>query len=300
VSDTIAVVTGANSGLGYQTALALARSGATVVMACRSAARAQQAQADLQALLPTARTELIPLDLSEPESIRSFGDTLAARCGGLDLLINNAGVVAAPLAHNSAGHEMHLATNYLGAFALTGTLLPLFRDGTPARIVNVGSLGHRLTGIDLDDLNWQTTSYNPWKAYFRSKLAIVSFTLELDRRLRRSGSSVLALGAHPGFAATDVAKKSSALAPTNAFGKWLQDKISLLIPSPADAARPIVHAACDADVRGGDYYGPGGFLEIRGDTARARVNRLASDAEVGGRLWALSESMTGVRYLSAS
>jgi hypothetical protein len=129
---------------------------------------------------------------------------------------------------------------------------------------------------------------------------MVSFTMELDRRLRRSERGVIALGAHPGFAATEVAKNSGALTPTNAFSKWLQDRISVLIPSPADAARPIVHAARDEHVRGGDYYGPGGFLEIRGDTGRARVNRLATDAELGRRLWALSEAMTGVRYLSES
>jgi len=318
VTDTVAVVTGANAGLGYQTALALARRGCTVVLACRSAERARQAQRELLAAAPSARTEIVPLDVSEPDSIRAFGVALAERCGGLDVLVNNAGVVTVPLARNSAGHEMHLATNYLGAFALTGTLLPLFRaasgPGTRAesgaaadadasgrlraRVVNVGSLGHRLARLDLDDLNWERTPYGEWQAYFRSKLALLSFTVELARRLERSGSDVVALGAHPGFAVTEATKNSDVLTPKSTFGRWLNDKVALLIPRAADAARPIVHAASDASVRGGDYYGPGGLLEIRGTTGRARLNPLARDVELGRRLWELAEAMTGVRYLS--
>lgn len=302
MSDTVAVVTGANAGLGYQTALALARSGATVVMACRSAEKARKARSDLLAEVPSARTVLIPLDVSEPESIRAFGAALVERCGGLDVLVNNAGVVTVPLARNSAGHEMHLATNYLGAFALTGALLPFFRTGTrtgaPARVVNVGSLGHRLARLDLNDLNWERTPYGEWRAYFRSKLAMLTFTVELARRLERSGCGIVALAAHPGFAVTEATKNSDVLTPRSAAGKWLNDKVALLIPRAEDAARPIVHAARDASVRGGDYYGPGGLMEIRGDTGRARLNPLAKDAEVGRRLWELSETMTGVRYLS--
>jgi NAD(P)-dependent dehydrogenase (short-subunit alcohol dehydrogenase family) len=292
------VVTGANAGLGYQTALALARTGTTVVLACRSLERARRAQSDLLAQVPDARTAILPLDVSEPESIREFGRQLADRWDRLDLLINNAGIVAVPLSRNSVGHEMHLATNYLGAFSLTGTLLPLFRQDVPARIVNVGSLAHRLGKLDLDDLNWEKTPYDEWKAYSRSKVAMVSFTLELNRRLRRSGSPVLALGAHPGFAATDVAKNSAALTPRSAFSRWIQEKLRALIPAAAEASRPILHAARGGAVRGGEYYGPRGLLEIRGNTGKARVSPIARDVDVGRRLWTLSESMTGIRYLS--
>lgn len=317
MTNTVAVVTGANAGLGFQTALALARHGMTVVLACRSAERARNADEQIRAHVPFAHTVLLPLDVSEPESIRAFGPALAERCGVLDVLVNNAGVVTVPLSRNSAGHEMHLATNYLGAFALTGTLLPLFRTGTGsrtraggdartdtgargetrARIVNVGSLGHRLARLDLDDLNWERTTYGEWQAYFRSKLALLTFTSELARRLERSGRDIVALGAHPGFAVTEATKNSDVLTPKSAIGKWLNDKVALLIPRAEDAARPIVHAARDASVRGGDYYGPGGLLEIRGDTGRARLNPIARDAGVGRRLWKLSEAMTGVRYL---
>jgi len=298
VSHTVAVVTGANSGLGFQTALALARTGATVIMACRSEERARGAQAELCAQVPAARTALLPLDVSEPASIREFARRLADEHGRLDVLVNNAGVVGVPLTRNSAGHEMHLATNHLGAFALTGALLPLLRADVGARIVNVGSLGHRLARLDLDDANWERARYSPWQAYFRSKVALLTFTIELDRRLRATRGDVVALAAHPGFAATEVARNSAALAPQSSFAKWLQERIAVLIPSPVDASRPIVHAACDASVRGGDYYGPRGFLEIRGAPARARLNPLVRDPQLGRQVWALSESLTGIRYLS--
>lgn len=297
MSNAVAVITGANAGLGYQATLALARAGATVVMACRSEERARKAQSDLLEQVPAARTTILPLDLSEPASIEAFGLRLSEQCDRLDLLINNAGVVGVPLSRNRVGHEMHLATNYLGAFALTGTLLPLFREDAPARIVNVGSLAHRFGTLDLDDLNWEKTVYNSWKAYARSKVAMLSFTMELDRRLRRSGSNIVALGAHPGFAATEIGKNIPALTPRNAFIKWLYQKIEAAIPAER-ASGPIVRAAQDERASGGDYYGPRGFLEIRGKTGRARVNPIARDVELGRRLWASSESMTGVRYLS--
>lgn len=296
--DRVAVVTGANTGLGFRTALELSRSGMTVVLACRSEERARRADEELHALSPDARTLRIPLDVSEPESIRAFGGALEARYGRLDVLVNNAGIVAAPLSRNGAGHEMHLATNYLGPFALTGTLLPLLSSNAGARIVNVGSLGHRLSRLHLDDPNWRTTPYNPWKAYFRSKVAILTFTIELARRLERAGSGVIALAAHPGFAATEVARNSGSLAPKGAFGKWLNARIEPFIPTAADASRPIVHAALAPEARGGAYYGPSGLLEIAGAPGRARLNPVVHDAEIARRLWTASEEMTGVCYLS--
>jgi NAD(P)-dependent dehydrogenase (short-subunit alcohol dehydrogenase family) len=260
--------------------------------------RAREARRALLTRVPAARATILPLDVSEPESIREFGRLFSERFGRLDLLVNNAGVVGVALSRNSVGHEMHFATNHLGAFALTGTLLPLFREGARARIVNVGSLSHRLAKLDLADPNWERTPYNEWKAYARSKIAMVGFTMELNRRLRESGSNVIALGAHPGFAATEVARHSAALTPGNAFSRWIMERIRPLVPTPAEASRPILHAASDAGVGGGDYYGPSGFLEIRGEPGRARVHPIARDVEFGRRLWALSESLTGIRYLS--
>jgi NAD(P)-dependent dehydrogenase (short-subunit alcohol dehydrogenase family) len=298
VSNPVVVITGANAGLGFETALALARGGACVVMACRSPERAEQARSDLLARVPAARAAILPLDVSEPESIRAFARDLSDRGDRLDVLIHNAGIVAVPLSRNSAGHEMQLATNYLGAFALTGLLLPLFRaDGRP-RVVSVGSHANRFGRLPLDDPNWERTPYRELRAYARSKVALLSFTLELERRLRRSGSNVIALGAHPGIAATDIRRHSPRLQATSFFGRWLEAAGARFTPSAAEACRSIVHAARGEAVRGGDYWGPSGFLEIRGRPGRARVNPIARDVELARRLWSLSESLTGVRYLS--
>lgn len=299
MSDRVAVITGANGGLGFQTAVALARVGMQVVLACRSVDRGREAQAALSAEVPGSETRVLPLDVSEPESIRDFRHQLEEQVGRLDLLVNNAGVVLLPLTRNSKGHELHLATNFLGAFALTGTLLPLFRERTPARVVNVGSLGHRFAKLDLEDLNWETTEYSEWKAYGRSKLALLSFTIELHRRLRESGSAIVALAAHPGFANTNAGRGTDALESSTAIGRWFTDHvIEPRIPKAWDAARPIVHAATAEGVSGGDYYGPTRLFETRGKTGRARMNSLAKDADLGRRLWTRAEEMTGVRYLS--
>jgi NAD(P)-dependent dehydrogenase (short-subunit alcohol dehydrogenase family) len=298
VSNPVVVITGANAGLGFETALAFARSGAGVVMACRSQERAEKARSDLLARVPAAAATILPLDVSEPESIRTFVREFSDRCGQLDVLINNAGIVAVPLSRNSVGHEMQLATNYLGAFALTGLLLPLFREDVRARVVNVGSHANRLGKLPLDDPNWERTPYHELKAYARAKVALLSFTMELERRLRRSGSNVMALGAHPGFAATDIRRHSPKLTATSFVGRRLETIGAWFTPSSADACRSIVHAARDEGVRGGDYWGPSGFLELRGAPAPARVNPIARDVELARRLWSLSESLTGVRYLS--
>jgi NAD(P)-dependent dehydrogenase (short-subunit alcohol dehydrogenase family) len=298
VSEPVVVITGANAGLGFETSLEFARSGASVIMACRSQERAEQARSDLLAQVPEATTTILPLDVSEPESIRAFVREFSDRFGQLDVLINNAGIVAVPLTRNSRGHEMQLATNYLGAFALTGLLLPLFRADGRARVVNVGSHANRMGKLPLDDPNWERTPYHEFKAYARSKVALLSFTMELARRLRRSGSNVMAVGAHPGIAATDIRRHSPKLQATSLFGRWLETLGAWITPTAAAACRPIVHAARDEDVRGGDYWGPSRFLETRGAPARARVNPVARDAPLGRRLWSLSESLTGVRYLS--
>ncbi len=298
MSKPVVVITGANAGLGFETALALARSGSSIVMACRSLERAEEARSDLLARVPAAAAAILPLDVSEPESIRAFVREFSDRYGELDVLINNAGIVAVPLARNSVGHEMQLATNYLGAFALTGLLLPLFRPELSARVVNVGSHANRFGKLPLDDPNWEREPYGELRAYARSKVALLSFTLELERRLRRSGSNVVALGAHPGFAATDIRRHSPKLSTTSVVGRWLEGLGALFTPTAAEACRSIVHAARDEGVRGGDYWGPSGFLEIAGEPGRARVNPIARNLDLARRLWSLSEALTGVRYLS--
>lgn len=292
------VITGANSGIGYQSALHFARQKAHVIMACRSLDKAEQARKQILEQVPQARLTLIRLDVSDLDSVHKFAQQFGQQCGQLDLLINNAGIVAMPLSRNQAGHESQLATNYLGAFALTGLLLPLFTPEPHCRIVNVGSLAHRLGKLNLDDLNWEKTEYDEWKGYANSKVAMLSHTLELDRRLRAIHSPVIAVSAHPGFANTNIHQNSPALNYTNPVRKWLGRHMQKFIPTAESAARPIIYAASSRDVSGGEYYGPRGFLEIAGKPGKASINKEARDLEKARKLWTLSESMTGISYLS--
>ncbi|MBA55234.1 MAG: short-chain dehydrogenase [Pseudomonadales bacterium] len=293
------VITGANSGIGYQVACQLALQGAHIVMACRNPDKAKQAQQELIDQVPDANVCILVVDVSEPASIAEFTQHFAKRFGSLDILINNAGIVAPRLTHNSAGHELHLATNYLGSFALTGSLLPYFsKQGSP-RIVNVGSVAHRFGKFDFSDINWEQQKFNHWKAYARSKIAVAAFTLELNRRLKQQGSNIVSVGAHPGLAATDIGQKTGVTTAKNRFVQWYQDKmVAWVVAHPADGALPIVHAATDETVQGGDYYGPNGLFEIKGKPGKARINSQVLAADFGPQLWAVSESMTGVSYLS--
>jgi len=298
VQDKVALITGANAGLGYQLSLSLARRGAHVVMACRSPERAERAHEQLLREVPGGKATLAPLDVSSPESIRELGVFIGARVGHLDLLIHNAGIFGVPLSRNEAGQELHFATNYLGPFALTGVLLPFFRDALGSRIVCVGSLSHRLGKLRVDELDCREADYKEFAAYARSKLALLAYAVELDRRLRRHSSNIIAVGAHPGFAPTGIAKNHAVANPKTSFGKWLIKRIEASMATVEQAAAPILHAASAEGVRGGEYYGPGGWLEIAGTPAKARVDARALNEDLAFQLWSASEALTGVRYLS--
>jgi NAD(P)-dependent dehydrogenase (short-subunit alcohol dehydrogenase family) len=292
------VTTGANSGIGFQVSLHFARQGARVVLACRSAEKAREAQRAIAAQVPSARTLHIPLDVSELGSVRAFGERFADEVGELDVLINNAGIVALPLTRTSAGHELLLATNYLGAFALTGVLLPYFKR-TGARIVNVGSIAHRFGRLNIADLNWESTAYDQWKAYANSKVALLSHTLELNRRLRASASHIVALAAHPGLANTNIKAAGEKLKPPGALRRWYQRRMERFIPTAEAGARSVILAATAAHVAGGEYFGPGGWLELGGEPKPARLHPATRDSALSQQLWNVTESMTGARYLSS-
>lgn len=294
------VITGANSGIGLAATHYFASLGHNVVMACRNAEKAQVACAEVISKAPKADISVMALDVSSLESIKAFAQSFAQLVGRWDVLINNAGIVALPLSRNADGHEMQMATNYLGAFALSGLLLPYaITDGEqPARIVNVNSLAHRFGELSVENLNWQAEEYNEWKAYANGKLALMNHTLELNRRLQNMGHNVIALSAHPGFANTNIHKGNAAFEQSGAVRKWLRKQGEKIVPDAQDAARPIIMAAESNQVLGGDYYGPGGFLEIGGKPAKARINKKAHEEAVTGKLWAESERLAGVSYLS--
>jgi NAD(P)-dependent dehydrogenase (short-subunit alcohol dehydrogenase family) len=297
LKDKVALVTGANAGLGYETTLGLARQGAHVVLACRSPERAQKAREQLLQQVPGAKETILPLDLADPESIRAFGPLVGERVGQVDLLIHNAGVFGVPLTRTPAGYEMHFATNYLGPFALTAGLFPFLRDAPGTRIVCVGSHSHLLAKLRLERLHWES-GYNKWMAYGLSKLALLAFGMELNRRLRKRGSSIVVVGAHPGFAQTEGASAWSGTANTSRLRQWFVKTVTPHIPTATDAARPILHAATVEGLLGGEYFGPGGFLEIGGPPGKARINGQVHDAVLGAQLWRESERLTGVRFLS--
>ena len=293
----LAIVTGATGGLGYETALALAGAGAEVVLAGRNEARGVDALARLRAAHPESTVRFERLDLASLASVAAFADKLLAAGQGLHLLVNNAGVMALPQRRETAdGFELHFATNYLGHFALTARLLPLLRRGGAARIVNVSSLAATLEGIDLADLHSQRT-YVPFRTYGMTKLTMLMFALEFQRRSEVAGWGVEGLAAHPGFARTDIISNGPASSGLRG-ALWRRSKSFLLpmSPSASRAALPILFAATSPDAKGGGYYGPSGILEIIGPPGPAKLPRRALDGSAASQLWETSERLAGVRF----
>lgn len=267
------VVTGANSGLGEQTARALAGAGADVILACRDVKKGEVVAAAIG-----ARAQVKRLDLADLASVREF----AAGVEKVDVLINNAGVMAVPLRRTADGFEMQIGTNHLGHFALTNLLL----DRITERVVTVSSSAHKIGRIDLDDLNWERRRYQRWPAYGQSKLANLLFAYELQRRLTAQGSSVLSLAAHPGYARTNLQSHTESI-------QDLVMKIGnpFLGQSAEMGALPSLYAATSPDVVPGGYYGPDTLFETRGHPHRVRSNARSHDETVAGQLWELSEQL---------
>lgn len=282
-----AVVTGANSGLGLQTVIGLAQRGASVVLACRDEERGLAALRHARNATG-GELELRLVDLADLSSVAAFA---GAWTGPLDLLVNNAGVMATPLKRTADGFEQQLGINHLGHFALTGLLLEALRRSASPRVVNVSSLAHKRARIDFTDLNAER-KYRPWKAYGQSKLANLLFTLELDRRARAAGWPLIAAAAHPGLSTTNLTAGVRGAAVLDLLGGVFR----LMGQSDADGAQPILLAATGDQVHGGDYYGPDGPGETRGNPVLVAPSPAALDEAVAARLWARSEDMTGVRY----
>ncbi len=288
-SGRIAVVTGANTGLGLETARELAHRGATVVLAVRNLDKGQAAIDDIRAGRSDAVVELQQLDLASLDSIRAAAAELEDRLERIDLLINNAGVMYTPPMKTADGFEMQFGTNHLGHFAWTGLLLDRLLPVEGSRVVTVSSVGHRIRSrIDFDDLN-SDQGYNRVVAYGRSKLANLLFTYELQRRLDAAGSATAALAAHPGGSDTELGRHIPG-------GRYLQPLLRPLTQSAAMGALPTLRAATDPDATGGQYYGPDGFMETRGHPEVVTSSDRSREADTQQRLWAASEQLTDVTY----
>ena len=295
----LAIVTGSNSGTGFETALVLAQKGAEVVIAARNARKAEDAMARIRAAVPSAKVRFEALDLSRQASVAEFAQRFLDDGRPIDILVNNAGVMMLPTREvTEDGFEMQLATNYMGHFALTARLLPLLRAGK-ARVVQLSSIAHRRGEIRLDDLNW-THGYKPWPVYGQSKLAMLMFGLELDRRSAANDWGLTSVVAHPGYARTGLIENGPLVRSPIAraglryiFRPLIEPLIS---HSAADGALPILMAATDPTVRGGAYLGATQMNELKGPPGPAKAEPQALDTDVAARLWAASEQMIGIRF----
>lgn len=289
----VAVVTGANGGLGEVTARELARKGAHVVIAARNLGKAEAAVERMREAVPDASLEVRSLDLSSLASVRAFVDELEMRT--IDLLVNNAGVMAIPYRKSADGFEMQIGTNHLGHFALTGLLLDRLMRAPAARIVNVASNAHRMRQMDFADLR-SDIGYARWDAYARAKMANLLFTYELQRRLERAALPVVAVAAHPGYSATDLMHVAPRESGNRLLGGVMSLGSALVAQSAEMGALPQLFAATDPNVVGGDYIGPGGLFELRGYPKKVASSRRSHDQALQRQLWDASVELTGVAF----
>lgn len=286
----VAVVTGATSGTGFEAARILAARRATVVLACRNLPKAEAAARQIQALHPGARVEVQALDLASLASVRTAATQLLDRFDRLDLLLNNAGGMVPPYGKTEDGFELQIGTNHFGPFALTGLLLERLLATPGSRVVTMSSGAHRMGRIDADDLHFDG-GYRAWAAYGQSKLANLLFAYELQHRLEAAGSTMRSVAAHPGWARTELQRHAGWIRWLRAVG------LEALVSQDAfGGAQPLLRAATDASVTGGEYFGPSGFQEMKGAPVRVRSNALSQDRGLQRWLWRHSEQCTGVAY----
>jgi len=286
LAGKIAIVTGANSGIGYEMVRALIHKGAMVILACRNKDKGEAAVRQIAQEYPGAKAELGLLDLSSLALVRRFAGEFAHRYDRLDMLINNAGIMRPPFGKTADGFELQFGVNHLGHFALTGLLLDLIIRTPQARVVTVSSYGHHFGKIDFDNLN-ADKGYDAGAAYGQSKLANLLFTYELHRRFRGAGVDAIAAAAHPGWTAG-----------TNLAVHWRMVRLlnPLIGQKPSMGALPVLYAATAPDVQGGEYYGPRSWGGIRGYPTKVQSSARSYDMDVAAKLWTISEELTSVRY----
>lgn len=289
----IAIVTGANIGLGYETALAFAKKELKVIMACRNVQKAEQAKKDILAQAPNADLEIMPIDLSKLHSVKEFVKTFTTKYDQLDLLVNNAGVMMPPYSKTEDGFELQFGANYLGHFLLTGLLMDTLLKTPNSRVVSLSSNAHKQGKINFDDLQSEK-SYSKLGAYNQSKLACLMFTYALQRKLEKKGATTISVAAHPGASITNLDQH---------IPKWVMGilmpilKVTNIAQSAEAGAEPTLYAALGKDVQGGDYFGPGGFGEFSGRAKKVNSTKLSHDKAIADRLWKVSEELTNFSYL---
>jgi NAD(P)-dependent dehydrogenase (short-subunit alcohol dehydrogenase family) len=284
----VAIITGANSGIGYHTALQLAKKDAVVVLACRDVRKAEAAKSNILDAYPNANVKPMQVDMASLTGVKRFAKHFRGHFDKLDLLVNNAGIMMSPYKVTEDGFENQLATNYIGHFALTGLLLPLL-TGTPgSRVVTLSSLSYKWAQIDFDDLHARK-KYRKKNAYGQSKRACLMFAYELQRRLSAAGYSTLSLAAHPGLSKTNLDRYFPAL---------IRPLGALFLQHPTKGALPVLYAALAKGLKGGEFIGPDGFQEMRGYPAEVDSDAYAKDKTIARRLWKVSEEMSNMYYLS--
>ncbi len=282
----IAIVTGSSSGIGYETARVLVNKNAEVIMAVRNLQKGKTALDKVKAGCQDADVKVMELDLASLESTRRFAEDYKKNFSRLDLLINNAGVMMPPYSKTADGFELQFGTNHLGHFALAGLLMDLIVNTENSRVVNVSSTSHKSGKIDFDDLDWEKRTYKKMQSYGDSKIANIYFTYELQRKLERAGSNTIAVASHPGWTGTELQRHVGFIHFLNRFFSQGIDM----------GALPTLYAAIAPDVKGGDYYGPGGWLEMKGYPKKVESNKLSHDTEIARMLWKVSEKLTGIEY----
>lgn len=293
LTGKVIIVTGSNSGIGFEAAKEFVRKGALTILACRNMNKAQAAQDLIQASSPNAHAEIMRLDLANLDSVYQFAREFHERFTRLDVLVNNAGIMMAPLTITVDGFENHFATNYLGHFALTGLLLDLLLTTPRSRVVNISSSGHRMGRMDFRNLMFESKgSYSPMRAYARSKLANLLFTYELQRRYNAANIDAIAVAAHPGMSNTRLGRYLE----TKWYFKILIPSMHWIMQSAAKGALPTLRAAVDPRVKGCDYYGPSGFLEMRGYPVIVQSSNASHNATTARELWTISKQLTNVQF----
>ena len=285
---TIAIVTGANSGIGYEVTLGLIKKGFEVIMACRNIQKAEEAKVKILQQYPTAKINPMRIDTSSLKEVKKFAEQFKSQYQNLHLLINNAGIMMSPNKVSEDGFENQYATNYIGHFALTGLLLPILTNTAGSRIISLSSLSYKWSEILFDDFHFKK-GYSKTKAYGQSKRACLMFAFELQRRLSAAGFETISVAAHPGLSKTNLDQYYPAL---------IRPLGNLFLQPAAKGALPILFASLDKDLKGGEFIGPDGFQQMRGYPTIVEADEYSNNKEVAKRLWTESEKMTSVFYLS--